>query len=51
MVLVVFVITAVVIVNHKCKNDVKIQRKNAYCTICGTKAIGNYCTKCGSKIE
>lgn len=51
MILVVFVITAIVIVNHKSKNDIKIQRKNAYCTFCGTKAIGDYCTKCGNKIE
>ena len=51
MVLVVFVITSIVIVNHKSKNDIKIQRKNTYCTVCGTKAIGNFCTKCGNKIE
>lgn len=51
MILVVFAITAIVIVNHKSKNDVKIQRKNAYCTVCGTKVIGDYCTKCGSKTE
>ena len=49
--IVTFVSLSVGIVNKKSKNDIKIQRKNAYCTECGTKAIGDYCTKCGSKID
>ncbi len=51
VILIVFIITSIVIVNNKSKNDVKIQRKNAYCTVCGTKVIGDYCIKCGSKTE